>query len=300
MRNAFINKLLECAKKDKDIILLSGDLGFGCLDEFINTLPFQFINCGISEQNMLSVAAGLALEGKKVFVYSIGNFPTMRCLEQIRNDCAYHNANVNIVCVGAGFSYGSLGMSHHATEDIAIMRALPNVEIFSPADKNEAEFSLDKMLGYQGVSYIRLGKGKERVLDIENVSFENEISAGKDGLVLCTGAIVEEVLIANEKLKEQADETYQIYSILKLKPINEKAILDIIGDFKRVLIVEEHNSIGGLASIISEIVARNGLGIKVVPIGIDDCYACKVGDQKYLRKCYNIDSEFILTKMLEK
>lgn len=123
MRNTFVNTLVELAKKDRDIELVTGDLGFGVLKPFWEQLPDQFINAGIAEQNMTTVAAGMALEGKTVFTYSIGNFPTLRCLEQIRNDCAYHGANVKIVCVGGGFVYGALGMSHQATEDIAVMRA---------------------------------------------------------------------------------------------------------------------------------------------------------------------------------
>ena len=125
MRNHLINELTAIAKKDKDVMLIAGDLGFGVLNEFMETLPDQFINAGICEQNMASVAAGLALEGKKVYVYSIGNFPGIRCLEQVRNDICYHNANVKIIVVGGGFAYGQLGMSHHATEDLSIMRSLP-------------------------------------------------------------------------------------------------------------------------------------------------------------------------------
>ena len=125
MRDTFVRTLIEIAKADKDVHLLTGDLGFGVLKPYWEQLPKQFTNVGIAEQNMTGIAAGMALSGKTVFTYSIGNFPTLRCLEQIRNDCAYHDANVKIVCVGGGFVYGSLGMSHHATEDLAIMRALP-------------------------------------------------------------------------------------------------------------------------------------------------------------------------------
>lgn len=139
MRDSAVRKLIELAKNDKDISLVTGDLGFGVLKPYWEAVPNQFINAGIAEQNMTAVAAGMALEGKKVFTYSIGNFPTLRCLEQIRNDCAYHNANVNVICVGGGFVYGSLGMSHHATEDIAILRALPDVTVFCPGDVTEAE-----------------------------------------------------------------------------------------------------------------------------------------------------------------
>ena len=139
MRDTFVKTLMEIAQKDKNVILITGDLGFGVLKPFWEKFPDQFINAGIAEQDMTGLAAGMALTGKTVFTYSIGNFPTLRCLEQIRNDCAYHNANVKIVCVGGGFTYGSLGMSHHATEDIAVMRALPGVTVMAPGDLTEAQ-----------------------------------------------------------------------------------------------------------------------------------------------------------------
>ena len=139
MRDTFVRTLITLAKNNPNIELFTGDLGFGVLKPFWEQLPDQFVNAGIAEQNMTAAAAGAAGEGKIVFTYSIGNFPTLRCLEQIRNDCAYHDANVKIVCVGGGFVYGSLGMSHQATEDIAVMRALPNVAVLCPGDPAEGK-----------------------------------------------------------------------------------------------------------------------------------------------------------------
>ena len=162
MRDTFVRTLLEEAKRNKDIELLTGDLGFGVLKPFYEALPDQFTNVGIAEQNMTTMAAGMALEGKIVFTYSIGNFPTLRCLEQIRNDCAYHNANVKIVCVGGGFVYGSLGMSHQATEDIAILRALPDVVVECPGDLVEAEEATKAISNMPGTCYLRLGRGGEK------------------------------------------------------------------------------------------------------------------------------------------
>ena len=159
MRDTFVKTLLEIAKKDKNVYIVTGDLGFGVLRPFWEELPDQIINAGIAEQNMTTVAAGMALEGKTVFTYSIGNFPTIRCLEQIRNDCAYHHANVKIVCVGGGFVYGSLGMSHHATEDIALLRALPDVTVVCPGDLVEAEEATKAIANYPGTCYLRLGRG---------------------------------------------------------------------------------------------------------------------------------------------
>ena len=145
MRNAFLAALTTLAEKDKDIILLTADLGYGVFEEFESKFPNQYFNVGVAEQNMTGIASGLSLEGKKVVTYSIGNFPTLRCLEQIRNDACYHDANIVVVASGGGFSYGSLGMSHHATEDLAILRALPNISVVAPCTANEAGEAMEAM-----------------------------------------------------------------------------------------------------------------------------------------------------------
>ena len=134
MRDIFIAELSKLAEENSDIILITGDLGFGVLDNFAECFPDQYLNIGVAEQNMTGVATGLALEGYKVFTYSIANFTTLRCLEQIRNDACYHDANVNVVSIGGGFGYGSLGMSHHATEDLSIMRAIPGLDVIAPSN----------------------------------------------------------------------------------------------------------------------------------------------------------------------
>ena len=172
MRDTFVKTLLEIAKKDKNVYIVTGDLGFGVLKPFWEELPDQIINAGIAEQNMTSIAAGLALQGKIVYTYSIGNFPTLRCIEQIRNDCAYHDANVKVVCVGGGFVYGSLGMSHHATEDIAIMRALPNVTVVAPGDLVEAACATKAIYETPGTCYLRLGRGGEKQIHESIENFE--------------------------------------------------------------------------------------------------------------------------------
>ncbi|MBQ8654164.1 MAG: transketolase, partial [Clostridia bacterium] len=150
MRDAFTRALMREAAKDPKLTLVTGDLGFGVLKPFWETYPKQFVNAGIAEQGMTGLAAGLAQTGRTVLTYSIGNFPTLRCIEQIRNDCAYHDANVKVVCVGGGFVYGSLGMSHHATEDMAILRALPGVTVFTPGDPEEVEAVVPVMLKTPG------------------------------------------------------------------------------------------------------------------------------------------------------
>ena len=167
MRDTFVRTLVQLAKEDKNIELVTGDLGFGVLKPFWEQCPDQFTNAGIAEQNMTSVAAGMALTGKNVFTYSIGNFPTLRCLEQIRNDIAYHKANVKIVSVGAGYAYGSLGATHQPTEEIGALRAIPNMIVATPGDPVEARAIAKFSAEYDGPMYIRLGKAGEKVAHLE-------------------------------------------------------------------------------------------------------------------------------------
>ena len=161
MRDAFVRVLLEEMETNGRLMLVTGDLGFGVLQPVWDRFPDRIVNAGIAEQGMVSMAAGLAATGRTVIVYSIGNFSTLRPLEQIRNDCAYHHANVKVVCVGGGFVYGSLGMSHHATEDLSVMRAIPEICCFAPGDPAEAEAATRAMLRQEGTCYLRLGRGNE-------------------------------------------------------------------------------------------------------------------------------------------
>jgi len=164
LRNAFATQLLDIARADSSILLITGDLGYGVLDRFQQELPEQFINAGVAEQTMMSMAAGLAASGYRPFVYSIANFPTFRCLEQIRNDVCYMDNPVTIVSVGAGLVYGVHGYSHHAVEDLAIIRSLPNITIYSPCDSVETKYSVNKILESKHPAYLRLGKGGEPLI----------------------------------------------------------------------------------------------------------------------------------------
>jgi len=307
MRDTFVRTLIEIARQDKDVLLVTGDLGFGVLKPFWEQLPDQFINIGIDEQNMTGFAAGLSLEGKTVFTYSIGNFPTLRCLEQIRNDCAYHNANVKIVCVGGGFVYGALGMSHHATEDLGVMRALPGVTIFAPADLAEAEAATWAIYKQSGTCYLRLGRGGEPRLHSSPVNEEDVLSAikcndGKDAVIFSTGAIADEVIEAIRMLNEKGLSIAH-YTFPRLKPIDEKTISECAEKYPYIFTVEEHNVIGGLGSAVSEIVSAVDLvqsvnKTVVKRIGIQDEYCSIVGTQKYLRIQNQIDGSGIFKTIL--
>ena len=302
MRDTFVRTLVELAKEDKNIELLTGDLGFGVLQPFWEKCPDQFTNAGIAEQNMTSVAAGMALTGKNVFTYSIGNFPTLRCIEQIRNDCAYHNANVKIVCIGGGFVYGSLGMSHQATEDLAILRALPNVVVLAPADLIEAEECTKALAKYKGTAYLRLGRGGEkRIHDkIENFQIGKAIKVcdGAKIAIFSTGAIFEEVTVAKDVLKAKGINP-AVYTFPTVKPIDKEIIEQIAKDFDLIVTCEEQNVIGGFGSAVAEVMTemkqRNAILLRV---GLNDEYSVRVGNQKYLRGQYGIDAEGIVKKKL--
>lgn len=302
MRDTFVRMLIALAKENPNIELITGDLGFGVLKPFWEQLPDQFINAGIAEQNMTSAAAGMALEGKTVFTYSIGNFPTLRCLEQIRNDCAYHGANVKIVCVGGGFVYGSLGMSHHATEDIAVMRALPGVAVLCPGDLVEAEEATKAIAKYPGTCYLRLGRGGEKRIHDHIDNFEIgkaiKIHDGEKIAIFSTGAIFEEVADAEAILAEH-DIYPAVYTFPTVKPIDRAVIARCAADFDMIVTVEEHNIVGGFGSAVAEVLAELPERARLLRIGIHDTYSSIVGSQKYLRSQFGLDSGGIATQVLE-
>lgn len=303
MRDTFVKTLVEIAKEDKNIELVTGDLGFGVLKPFWEQLPNQFTNAGIAEQNMTTVAAGMALEGKTVFTYSIGNFPTLRCLEQIRNDCAYHNANVKIVCIGGGFVYGSLGMSHHATEDIAVLRALPDVVVMAPGDLVEAQEATKAIAQYKGTCYLRLGRGGEkRIHDrIEHFQIGKAIRVhgGEKVAIFSTGAVFEEVQGAYDLLNRQGLSP-AVYTFPTVKPIDKDVICACAKDFDLIVTCEEHNIIGGFGSAVAEVMAEMpAKRAYLMRIGMQDMYATQVGNQAYLREQYGMSAKQIAEKIVK-
>jgi transketolase len=303
MRDTFVKTLIDIAKQDKNVHLITGDLGFGVLKPFWEQLPDQFTNAGIAEQNMTSFAAGLALEGKTVFTYSIGNFPTLRAVEQIRNDCAYHNANVKIVCVGGGFVYGSLGMSHHATEDLSIMRALPDVTVLAPGDLVEAEYATRAIYNHEGTCYLRLGRGGEKrihdKIDDFQIGKAIKIKDGERVAIFSTGAIFDEAMEASEILIEKGIKP-ALYTFPTVKPIDRATIEECANKYDLIVTVEEHNIIGGFGSAISEVLAElPNSSSRVLRIGLNDKYSSIVGTQSYLRDIYGMSARKIVNKISE-
>lgn len=302
MRDTFVKTLVELAKEDKNIELVTGDLGFGVLKPFWEQCPDQFTNAGIAEQNRTSMAAGMALEGKTVFTYSIGNFPTLRCLEQIRNDCAYHHANVKVVCIGGGFVYGSLGMSHQATEDLAILRALPDVVVMAPADLVEAEECTKALVRTKGTAYLRLGRGGEKRIHekIDNFQVGKAIKVhdGNKIAIFSTGAIFEEVMEAySELVRSRLNPA--VYTFPTVKPIDKETIEKVSRLCELIVTVEEHNIVAGFGSAVAEVMAEMKDGkARLLRIGLDDEYSVTVGGQRYLRRQYGMDSGAIVDKIL--
>lgn len=303
MRDRFVSTLMSLAENDPNLHLVTGDLGFGVLKPFWERFPDQFTNAGIAEQNMTSFAAGMALEGKTVFTYSIGNFPTLRALEQIRNDCAYHEANVKIVCVGGGFVYGALGMSHHATEDLAIMRALPSVTVMAPCDPTQAQLATEAIYVHPGTCYLRLGRGGEPDLGDARGDFQIgravPVFAGADIALLFTGAIGDEVLGAREILAADGiDPT--VIAFPTVKPIDASSIVDLAQTYQALVTVEEHNIVGGFGGAVAEVLAElPGTRARLVRVGLEDRYSSVVGSQHYLREVYGMSARAIAERVLE-
>ena len=299
MRDAFLNALTSMAEIDRDVVLLTADLGFGVFEEFEARFPGQYFNVGVAEQNMTGVATGLALEGKRVFTYSIGNFPTLRCLEQIRNDAGYHDANVTVVASGGGFSYGSLGMSHHCTEDIAILRALPNVSVVAPGTTWEAGEATKVLAARSGVGYLRLDKtqaddGNGAIGGSFEIGRSRCLREGDDITLITTGGILEEVVKAAEHVANDSINC-RVLSFHSIKPIDIEAVKKAVSETSGVITIEEHNIVGGLGSAVAEVCMDLGMMPKKFKrIGLNDVYSSVVGSQAYLRKHYQMDSTAVI------
>lgn len=292
MRNTFIQKITE--KADKNTFLIIGDLGYGVIEPFQRKHPKQFLNAGIAEQNMTGVAAGLALEGFKVFTYSIGNFNTTRCLEQIRNDVCYHNLDVTIVSVGAGLAYGSQGYSHHAVQDISMLGALPNMKLLLPGDPIETEFVMQYIFKEKGPKYLRLGRGAEKVFHSKNNKIKkiNCFNPNEKSRIamISVSTMLGEMIEVNKILKK-----YDIKSNMFSCPIIDsefnKNIKKILENFDYIFTLEEHISDFGFNSLVNN--AFNGEGKKIKSFGLKRDLCKVIGDREYLCGCHGIDAENI-------
>lgn len=303
MRKAFVATLLALAKRDSSIMLLTGDIGFNALEEFRDTLPKQFLNCGVAEQNMVSVATGLALEGRKVFVYSIIPFVTFRCLEQIRDDVCYHNLPICITGVGAGYAYGILGTTHHPIEDIGALRSFPNLRIVTPGDPFETEAAVEAIVHDFHPTYLRLGKAGEPKLYPAKPDFAIgkvlELQQGTDVLFLASGTMLETGQQAAAKLTEQGHSVHLV-SVHSIKPFDEAFLLKQATSHKLIVTLEEHSIEGGLGSAAAETLSALGTHAPLLRIGAPDQFADIVGSQQFFRTKYGLTADAVSAKIQER
>jgi transketolase len=303
MRVVFVNTLIEEARHNKDIWLVIGDVGFGLVEPFQKEFPDRFINVGIAEQNMIGVSAGLAIEGKTVFCYSLGSFGSARCYEQIRLDVCYRNTNVKIISGGGGLIFGYLGTTHHATEDISIMRALPNMIVLAPCSAIESKISTKAMIETNSPCYMSLSRAGDNIVhqtfpckDIWNgVSSILRCGNGRVTIMGC-GGIMSEVVDA-AMILSGVGINVDVVSLLTVKPIDKDVI---IGAGDRIIVtVEEHNLDGGLGSAVSEVITDNNLNTRLVRIGIENKFIEEVGTQQYLRGINGLDAKGIANRIKE-
>ena len=305
MNRAYIGKLMELAEKDQRIVHLLADSGTGFDEMFRRYFPDQIYNFGISEQNMVSAAAGMATAGKIPFVFTAGSFLAYRAMEFIRDDICFQNLNVKIVGMGSGLSWSSLGPTHHTTEDISVLRALPNLMILSAATPNQVGACVQKAYEHEGPVYIKIEMNNEKEFYATDCSINEtgmDVLFGEEEAVKCslfvTGSILEEAMNAAEMLKAEGL-TAKVINVSMLKPFSANTAMDIMSKSEFVFSVEEHNVHGGLGSLLAETVAYSGLGKKVNPIGLEDTFAVGYGTHGAVRKENALDAESIFNKVIK-
>lgn len=294
MRFTVVKTIYQTALKNKRIYFLTGDLGHVYEKEFASIIPRQYANMGLSEQNMIGVAAGLALSGMKVFAYSITPFITMRCYEQIKNDLCYQNLDVTLIGIGGGLIYGPYGNTHCSIEDIAVMRVLPNMKVVCPANPLDAEVLTKQLLEIKGPTYIRIGRGKEPMPATNfPVKFGHAfvVKSGKDITLISTGTVLTEVEKAAALLEEKGISA-EIIHMHTVKPLDENAVRTRIKKRRAIFTVEDHNIIGGLGSTVAEIISESHRSSNLVfkRFGVNDIYLKEIGSQEYLRKKHGYSS----------
>jgi transketolase len=305
MRNAFAAAVTELAAAEERLVLLSGDIGNRLFDSFRERFPDRFYNCGVAEANMTGVAAGMAMCGLRPFTYTITPFATTRVLEQIRVDICYHNVPVTIVGTGSGLSYASLGPTHHSLEDVALLRALPNMTVLCPADAAEVREAVAAVLRLPGPAYIRLGKKGEPSVHAARPAFVIGrgiiVRPGSDVCLLGLGTMVATALQA-AGLLEARGVSAQVVSMHTAKPLDEDLLRDAFSRFALVAVIEEHSRIGGLGAAVAQwLAAQNPYPpARLLAFGTPDVFLHESGSQRYARACVGLTAEAIAGEVLRK
>ena len=302
MNSSYIGKLMELAEKDPRVLHLLADSGTGYDEMFRRSFPDRIFNFGIGEENMVAAAAGMASAGKIPFVFTAGAFLAYRSLEFIRDDVCFQNLNVKIVGMGSGLSWSSLGPTHHTTEDIAVLRSIPNLMILSPATPLQVAACTELAYRHRGPVYLRIGMNREKeFFPQEYVLPENGMDVlreGSDLTVYTTGSILEEVMKAAEILAAEGISAKVIH-VACVKPFDRDSVRKEAQAGTPIFTVEEHSVYGGLGSIVSECVAGSGLGVKVTPIGLKDVFASGYGTHAMVRRANGLDGESIAKTIRE-
>ncbi len=285
MRNETIAALTEYATANSDVMLLTADLGYSVLEQFAEALPGQYCNVGVCEQAMVGIAAGLALSGKRVALYSIANFPTLRCLEQLRNDVCYHDLPVTVISVGGGLAYGPQGYTHHGLEDLGIMASLPGMAVTCPADPHEAEELLPQLMERRGPAYLRLGRAGEPVLHQSGtpVTLGKAVTlrTGSDVALLATGPILGRALAAAEELAGQGISA-SVVSFPAITPLDAECIFRLAASHRALLTIEEHSASGGFGSRVADLLMEAGTAVRFAKWGTTPALRGQVGSQAWL------------------
>lgn len=301
MRNAFFQALTEIAEEDERVMFLTADLGFRLFDEFAARYPNRFLNMGVSEANMVSVAVGLALSGRRPFTYSIAPFSTIRCLEQIRNDLCGMNAPVVVVGVGGGYAYGNNGSTHHGIDDIAAMRAMPGMTVVCPCDPRETVYATRALVSLGAPAYLRLGRNGEAVLPGTDAPFRlgepTVLREGDSIALLATGQVAEEALQAAELLARYGLNPL-VLSVHTVKPL--RSVLDHVmrRSVDAVFVVEEHGPCGGLSEALAVKLAVLSQHPPLIPVTAPDRFVHDVGSQAFLRRATGLDAQSIARLVL--
>ncbi len=302
MNSSYISKLMELAEKDSNVLHLLADSGTGYDEMFRRNFPNQIFNFGIGEENMVAAAAGMASVGKVPFVFTAGAFLAYRSMEFIRDDVCFQNLNVKIVGMGSGLAWSSLGPTHHTTEDISVLRAIPNLMILSPATPGQVSACVEYAYKHYGPVYIKIGMNHEKEFFDEDYQLDinrnDYLTDGSEIVVYSTGSILEEVKEAVDKLSEDGI-SVKLINVTFIKPFNGQDVLDNAMNCSKIITVEEHNIHGGLGSIVAETLAYKGIFAKVYPIGLNDSFAVGYGSQKAVRKSNSLDSESIYRRIKE-
>ncbi|MBI2454398.1 MAG: transketolase [Parcubacteria group bacterium] len=303
MRTTFIKTVIEAAEKDESIFFLTGDLGFGVVEPFRDKFPGRFLNVGVAEQNMVGIAAGLALSGKSPIVYSIATFAAFRPFEFIRNDVCYQNLKVLIVGVGAGFSYPQYAATHQAIDDVAVMSALPNLVILNPGDPIEAKLATLAALSYHGPVYLRIGKkGEPDIHESEpvfKIGHAITLQDGGDVVVIATGNILENASKAVQILRAK-DLSVRFVSMPTLRPLDKEVVRKAARETRLIATVEEGCEFGGLGTAVAEVLSERTVPkMGLVKIALPQHYPSEIGSQTYMRSIYGLTPEAIAEKIYQ-